>query len=107
MSLLVDVLIALWVMSGLTAMVIAIGQGRPVLPWIFLVCLTGPVAPVILVIKGFPQGLHGNGQFCSQCFARLTDDDRLCPRCRGKSASPPEPPVTAPIEFTDRLWNPV
>lgn len=82
MSAILDGLIALWVISGLITMVIAIGRGRSALPWVLLATLIGPIALAVLIRKGPLHPDSVDRGLCAECFARLTDDNRLCPRCR-------------------------
>lgn len=88
MNPLVDALIALWVISGLCAMVIAIVQERSVWRWVLMALLTGPIASVMLLRRGPQHPYSEDRGLCAECFARLIDDNRLCQRCRAGKRKP-------------------
>ncbi len=79
---LVDGLIALWVIAVLSSLVIVIAQERSVLPWLLLAVATGPVAVILLLSRRAPHGARMDGGLCAGCFSRLRDDNPFCPRCR-------------------------
>lgn len=88
MSAIPDILIAVWVISTLSAVVIAMAQERPALRWMGLALLSGPVAPALLLARGAPLSNHGDAQLCTRCFTRLTGTESLCTRCRDTKPRP-------------------
>lgn len=83
MSALTDALIALWALSFLSAMAVVFAQGRQAWRWLPIVLLTGPVSLALLLKQRAPDGSLSEGRLCPECFEKLPNHDRSCPRRRG------------------------